>query len=163
MGREERRQEASTSAEGPQLTSTLLSHCRTDRKDCLAVRSYMTMTPSAFRKNCWVMQRYLHGGEGQGRGCLQGSAGGTLVGDSSSPLLPGCVPQLQGHLRVIHTHRLHTVIDACKVERLSLPNQKIKPPTCPEPHQAEGETLPVQILGGDVGKWTEHWTGRHWT
>lgn len=75
VGREERRQEASTSAEGPQLTSTLLSHCRTDRKDCLAVRSYMTMTPSAFRKNCWVMQRYLHGGAGQGCGRLSGERG----------------------------------------------------------------------------------------
>lgn len=45
--------------EGHQLTSRLLSQCRTDRKDCLAVRSYITMTPSAFLKNCWVMQRYL--------------------------------------------------------------------------------------------------------
>lgn len=41
------------------LTSTVLNHCRTDRKDCLDVRSYITMTPSAFRKNCWVMHRYL--------------------------------------------------------------------------------------------------------
>lgn len=34
------------------LTSTLLSHWRIDRKDCLAVRSYITATPSAFLKNC---------------------------------------------------------------------------------------------------------------
>lgn len=55
---------------GQQLTSTLLSHCRTSRKDCLAVRSYMTTTPSAFRKNCWVMQRYLREAPGQVCGLL---------------------------------------------------------------------------------------------
>lgn len=33
------------------------------------MRSYMTTTPSALRKNCWVMQRYLRKGPGQVR-CL---------------------------------------------------------------------------------------------
>ena len=55
---------------GPQLTSTLLSHGRTATKDCLAVRSYMTTTPSALRKNCRVMQRYLREGPGHVRGLL---------------------------------------------------------------------------------------------
>lgn len=39
------------------------------------------------------------------------------IRDGSSPLLPGCVPQLQGHLRVTHTYHLHTVINACKVDQ----------------------------------------------
>lgn len=39
-----------------------------------------------------------------------------LCGDSCSPLLPSCVPQLQGHLGVVHSHCLHAVINACNEE-----------------------------------------------
>lgn len=41
------------------LTLTLVSHCLTAVKLCSAVMSYITTTPSALRKNCLVMLRYL--------------------------------------------------------------------------------------------------------
>lgn len=41
------------------LTSTLTNHCFTATKVSCAVTSYITTTPSAFRKNCFVMLRYL--------------------------------------------------------------------------------------------------------
>ena len=84
---------------GQQLTSTLLSHCRTSRKDCLAVRSYMTTTPSAFRKNCWVMQRYLREAPGQVCGLLAtrprprgARAGGVTPGAGRGVLLTSPAP-----------------------------------------------------------------------
>lgn len=43
------------------LTFTLVSHCLTAVKLCSAVMSYITITPSALRKNCLVMLRYLQG------------------------------------------------------------------------------------------------------
>lgn len=41
------------------VTLTLVSHCLTAVKLCSAVTSYITITPSALRKNCLVMLRYL--------------------------------------------------------------------------------------------------------
>lgn len=42
-----------------QVTSMLISHCLTAVNVSFAVMSYITMTPSAFLKNCLVMLRYL--------------------------------------------------------------------------------------------------------
>lgn len=41
------------------LTLTLVSHCLTAVKLSSVVISYITTTPSALRKNCLVMLRYL--------------------------------------------------------------------------------------------------------
>lgn len=41
------------------LTLILVSHCLMAVKLCSAVMSYITTTPSALRKNCLVMLRYL--------------------------------------------------------------------------------------------------------
>lgn len=41
------------------LTLMLVSHCLMAVKLCSAVMSYITTTPSALRKNCLVMLRYL--------------------------------------------------------------------------------------------------------
>ena len=45
------------------LTCTLANHCLTPVKLSSDVMSYITTTPSALRKNCLVMLRYLREGE----------------------------------------------------------------------------------------------------
>ena len=44
------------------LTCTLVNHCLTPVKVSSDVMSYITTTPSALRKNCLVMLRYLQEG-----------------------------------------------------------------------------------------------------
>lgn len=136
---------------GHQLTSTLLSHCRTDRNDCLAVTSYMTMTPSAFLKNCWVMQRYL-----SPRATCQGlqgipaapsvGGGGGRVGSGAlltSPV-PPC-PTAAGP-RMSHQRASFSPDSRCLQGggSLSLPDQRTMPrlPECPEAHEARGDKPP---------------------
>ena len=73
-----------------------------------------------------------------GRQSRPRGGGGRVTRGGASPLLSRSVPQLQGHLRVVHAHCLHAVIDAWGWSRASSPSPETTPPLGLESDLPEG-------------------------